>query len=711
MPSALAPPQWSALLLIATTTLPAQAFVHRDASQLQAGQAAFDPARGRLVTCATLAETWECDGSSWFPRAAQRGGWMDARLVWADARVLAFAATLGQTAETWTYDGFAWSRRPLAGQPPARTETMLAYDIARGRAVLFAGTAVVGPNYYLTDTWEWDGTSWAQQAPTVTPPWRRRGAMAFDPVRSVTVLFGGDGQTGARNDTWEWDGVNWSLRAPTASPSPRLGSAMTFDLGRAQIVLHGGLNGSGLLSDLWSYDGVTWQPIAATNAGPAAYQHSMHCDPASGELWVLVDYPFAAHVFGNGTWRAGPALGFAPVAGFPGQAAVDPGTGGVVRFGNLFSQETQVWDRTQWTTLLPQPSPPGRIFGAMWNDGTHAWLFGGWNTLLGFTYGDTWRWDGQAWTQITGPSPSIRHDTAVAYDSLHGVAVLFGGFTQSALSDTWTFDGVSWQFRSPPVLPPVRWQHGLAFDPVRGKVVMFGGTGFSLSQLRNDTWEWNGAAWTQVVTPQNPPAVGTAALGYDLRHQRMLMSQSSTQNVAAWPPDVWSFDGITWTNLTVQPRLEVQPIHSWMTLPGEVDPTVVDGKSVQLFTDRAPEVTSNGAGCGTSPLRLWVHTPPRRGSPQFGFEIEGAPVLQPMALLLALAPGNLTVGTCTIGVDPHGLPRFLRADQRGAGAVPLPLPNAPALRGLVIHGQAFALAPATPSGFAASPALRVVVGD
>ena len=37
---------------------------------------------------------------------------------------------------------------------------MFAYDAVRGRAVLFGGTATTGPNYYLTDTWEFDGSVW-----------------------------------------------------------------------------------------------------------------------------------------------------------------------------------------------------------------------------------------------------------------------------------------------------------------------------------------------------------------------------------------------------------------------------------------------------------------------------------------------------------------------------------------------------------------------
>lgn len=75
----------------------------------------------------------------------------------------------------------------------------MAYDRARGVTVLFGGFS--GSNL-LNDTWEWDGTTWAQASPTTSPTARVLHAMAYDSTRGVTVLFGGaDG--GLLGDTWE----------------------------------------------------------------------------------------------------------------------------------------------------------------------------------------------------------------------------------------------------------------------------------------------------------------------------------------------------------------------------------------------------------------------------------------------------------------------------------------------------------------------------
>lgn len=699
------------LSLGAAATAPAQALVHRDAPVFEARQAVFDPVRGRLAVNAWLGETWECDGTAWFRRAVTRTSWNDARLVWDGAKVFATVTNRSLQTETWSYDGFRWQRRPLPTQPPGRTDAMFAYDSMRGRAVLFGGTAAVGPNYYLTDTWEWDGATWTQRTPPLSPSWRHSAAMAFDPVRGVTVLFGGNGQTGFSQQTWEWDGVTWSLRNPPTAPSARTGSAMTFDAGRGHLVLHGGLSAAGLESDLWEYDGVTWLPVPAINPGPQGYQHSLHHDPASGELLAFLSDPPSLHLFDGTSWRPGPALPLVAGTGGPSRATIDPATGGVLRFGSLFDNATRVWDRSHWHTLQPTPSPPARIFASAWNDGTSAYLFGGINTLSAGTYGDTWRWNGAAWSPVAGPGPSPRYDTAIAYDSQRGVAVLFGGFTQSTLGDTWTFDGTSWQYRTTPVQPPVRRQHGLAFDPMRGVTVMFGGTGFSLAQVRNDTWEWNGTAWSQVFPPTTPPTTGTVALGYDARRQRVLLSQSGSQTVATMPPQLWTFDGATWTPLPLLQNLEVQPVHTVLTLPGELDPLLVDGYSILQLTDHPGAVSTLGAGCGTTPLRLWVRTPPRPGSAQFGLEVEDGPAMQPAALLLALAQGNLVVGGCTIGVDPHGAVWLTTTDSRGATAMPLPLPQSSALLGLEAFGQAFALAPGAAGGFVTSATLRVVLGN
>ncbi|MGH9886854.1 MAG: hypothetical protein ACREBE_15090, partial [bacterium] len=54
--------------------------------------------------------------------------------------------------------------------------------------------------------------------------------------------------------------------------------------------------------------------------------------------------------------------------------------------------------------------------------------------------GDTWEWDGIAWTSLsTSEVPSQRHHHVMAYDTARGAAITFGGDdgTPLGLHDTW----------------------------------------------------------------------------------------------------------------------------------------------------------------------------------------------------------------------------------------------------------------------------------
>lgn len=95
------------------------------------------------------------------------------------------------------------------------------YDAARDRVVLFDGGI---PGAGKTDTWEFDGEDWSLVA-TEGPGPRDYFAMAYDPARAVTLLFGGvwaqgKGGPGHYADTWQWDGKEWTLVAESG-PSAR----------------------------------------------------------------------------------------------------------------------------------------------------------------------------------------------------------------------------------------------------------------------------------------------------------------------------------------------------------------------------------------------------------------------------------------------------------------------------------------------------------
>jgi hypothetical protein len=156
-------------------------------------------------------------------------------------------------ADTWEWDGTDWTLIAPPASPPARQRHALAYDAARGRIVLFGGYVDHRLPPWFSDTWEWDGTTWVQRSPALSPPGRYNHALAHDSLRGRTVLFGGFvNAIGIAADTWEWDGSTWIAAAPATSPPARTLYGLAFDANRGRTVLFGGWSGlSVFLLDFW----------------------------------------------------------------------------------------------------------------------------------------------------------------------------------------------------------------------------------------------------------------------------------------------------------------------------------------------------------------------------------------------------------------------------------------------------------------------------
>jgi galactose oxidase-like protein len=189
--------------------------------------------------------------------------------------------------DTWRWKAGAWRRIP-GGDPGPRTFPALAYDSARGEVILFGGNRVLfgdsaHPPAMLGDTWLLRNDAWTRAAVEGPSP-RAEAAVAYDPRRRRTVLFGGydlssDGRTHRLGDTWEWDGRRW-IRASETGPAPRSGAAMAYDPAYG-VVLFGGSGGP--LGDTWSWDGLRWARIPVATA-PGRFNTVMARDPASGRL-------------------------------------------------------------------------------------------------------------------------------------------------------------------------------------------------------------------------------------------------------------------------------------------------------------------------------------------------------------------------------------------------------------------------------------------
>ncbi len=290
-----------------------------------------------------------------------------------------------------------WIPVAFENGPPPRASAGLAYDSDRETAVIFGGASeFIGPTWSdwttINDTWEWNGRSWDQKQPVNSPSPRFAPQMVYDPLRKVTVLFGGlSGQT-SLGDTWEWDGENWHLRTPATSPPSRCCTHMFFDEPRGKVVLTSGLQfPDTFLTDVWEWDGNNWQFVDTRATVPQASGYSLAYHAQQNKAVAL---------WGDQTW---------------------------------------VWNGASWMYEPQAVMPPARADSAMAYDPNRAQiiLYGGLSRGDGCACGDTWVYDGERWYELTLPQippSSSRH--MMFYDQKRERMMLYGGYQNEATQAT-----------------------------------------------------------------------------------------------------------------------------------------------------------------------------------------------------------------------------------------------------------------------------------
>lgn len=478
-----------------------------------------------------LADTWEWDGTTWMevtpalspPPRALHGMVYDA----ARDRVVLFGGRAPDgtaLADTWEWDGRTWTDVTQAAGPPARLWAAMVNDSGRGRVVLFGG---YGADGRLADTWEWNGTTWTNVTPAVGPGARGPCAMAFDSRRGRIVLFGGQDSTPPYSfllDTWEWDGTTWSELTPAASPPGRILLGMAYDSARGRVVLFGGTTGD-LLADTWEYDGTTWEDVTPRPSPSSRFHHAMAYDSARKRVVLFGGVGRAA---GDDTWEwdgtawtdVSPAL--SPPTGSDHAMAYDSSRERVVLYSGYDAYDTWEWDGSTWANVTPGAPGPSLTLPSMAYDSRR-----GRTVLFGRGSGsETWEWDGTTWIDVTpAVSPPYRIWQAMAYDGARGRVVLFGGYgAGGVLADTWEWDGTSWYDVTPAVSPPGRIGSALVYDESLGRVILFGGSEYSSTGTsRSDTWTWDGATWEEVTPPSGPSGRYFHAMAYDSARGRVVL--------------------------------------------------------------------------------------------------------------------------------------------------------------------------------------------
>ena len=280
---------------------------------------------------------------------------------------------------------------------------------------------------------------------------------------------------------------------PVAWPSARASAGLAYDSPRGKLVLYGGWGAGRPRRDLWE-----WDPAAATWANRTAFGVSpTGGDPPPGVAWPAQDYWSANQLF------ADPAHGRMVLLQTADLETTTPGRSGA-----------WLWNGQLGTWSQPAADAPP----ALWPSSRSAALATAWDDDDRALYlaqdGELWRWtsaDG-VWAAIAWPGgmgapnslPRL-YGAALAYDPKARKVVLYGGYvstdgtTPGALtSDLWLWDPATDQLSmvSPPAgaaWPEPRSDHAMAYDPVRQRVLMFGG---SKPEASRELWELDTASTT-----------------------------------------------------------------------------------------------------------------------------------------------------------------------------------------------------------------------
>jgi len=400
----------------------------------------------------------------------------------------------------------------------------------------------------------------------------------YDP--SNRLLYVADGG-------WLWLGPGDQITVLNATTGAQVGtiptggfpSAFAYDPGRHLIYVSCAATGT-----VSVIDDRTNQVIGTISLGSTTLPQPILLDPSNGNLFVgesgtgmLIELP-PGPPSNNSTGFWTPVATEGGPSGRAGAGMVyDAALGEVVLFGGCVSgsflyqncsatNDTWTYSGGSWTQLLLRSSPSARVLPSMVYDPAiqEVLLFGGLSGApSNSALDDTWEFNGSDWTELfpAASPPASGMNQAMVYVPSSGAVVLFasglttgsGGAPAAYVNETWTFTGGQWTEVLNGSGPSPRGGESADFDAASGSMLLFGGTacgyfvGLWECPTLGDTWTYASGSWSAPNESLAPPPRELAALAYDPQLNGSLLFGG--QSGGASYDDAWSFGNSSWSSL------------------------------------------------------------------------------------------------------------------------------------------------------------------
>ena len=439
------------------------------------------------------------------------------------------------------WNGSAWSALagPLDTGMDQPVEALTVWDDGGGPALYAGGYFTMAGGLRVNRIAKWNGTAWSPLAgPTATGMGHAVLAMTVWDDGGGPALYAGGYFTTAggltANRVAKWNGTEWSVLAgPAGTGTDSVVYALAAgSVGGGSALYAGGhftTAGGVTVNYVAKWDGAAWSTLdgpAATGTDQRVWALAVWDDGGGPALYAGGDFTTAGgvEVHGVATWdgTAWSRVTGSTGAGLLGQVLAlevwDDGGGPALYAGGDFATAGGVtvngiakWNGTAWSPLSG-PAGTGTNGAvralAVWDDGGGPALYAGgdFTTAGGVTVNYVAKWDGTTWSTLSGPSAVGASDPVLAlavWDDGGGEALYAGGTLIKAggvlVAHVAKWDGTAWSALSGPAGTGVNGAvHVLTAWDDGGGPALFAGGEFILAggEMVNHVARWNGTGWS-----------------------------------------------------------------------------------------------------------------------------------------------------------------------------------------------------------------------